>query len=95
MSCELQLDERFEFDIARQLAELLEYLGIGTFRRGTMELTSAELGLKVSSWDTNQVRRGRWTQRIEGYVTVRLTGRWRVLSCFDQYDDSKINELGY
>ena len=48
---------------------LLEYLGIGTFRRGTMELTSAELGLAEGiEWDTNQMRRGRWTQRIEGYV---------------------------
>jgi hypothetical protein len=47
LSCGLQLDERFEFHIGRQVAERLEYLGIGTLRRGTMELTSAELGLKV------------------------------------------------
>ena len=88
MSCGLQLDEHFKFHIARQLAKLLEYLGIGTFRRGNggidISRTRAE-GIELG-YKSDEKRSLDSTDR-----RVRLPGHW--LSCLDQYDDSKWTRL--
>ena len=60
-----------------------------SWRRMKLNLTSAELGLKVSNWDTNQVRRSRWTQRMKGYVGLDVGYGLALINTI------VANELGY